>query len=157
MKQQINEFTTRTTNQARAFAGRTGAETRNVLERAANGLIGAKRPAEQLADKSLKLTGIAHKTFEKLVKLQLRGFEAGIDAGAKRLRLAAEADSLKGFVDAQIELFPVARERITSEARELIGIFVGTRDEVFKAVKGTDKKQARKSPAKKKVVAKKTA
>jgi hypothetical protein len=96
-----------------------------------------KAPVRKLADTSLKINRISHKGVEKLVKSQVNFVEATIDDGAKRLELAARADSFRALVGDQIAAIPATRDRTLTNARKTIEVVRGTGDELGGVLKGT--------------------
>lgn len=96
-----------------------------------------KQPVRKIADTGIKLNRISHRGFEKLVKAQARFFEATIDDGAKRLEMAARADSLRTLFGDQIATIPASRERTFANARKSIDVVRDTGDEIGDVLKGT--------------------
>lgn len=96
-----------------------------------------KDPVRKIADTSLKLNRISHKGVEKLVRTQARFVESTIDDGAKRLELAARADSIRALFGDQIATLPQSRERALANARKTIDVVKGTGDEFGGVLKVT--------------------
>lgn len=88
-----------------------------------------KDPVRKIADTGLKLNRISHKGVEKLVKSQARFVESTIDDGARRLELAAGAESLRALFGDQIATLPQSRERALTNARKTIDVVRDTGDE----------------------------
>lgn len=97
----------------------------------------SKAPVRKIADTGIKLNRISHKGLEKLMKSQARLVEATIDDGARRLEMAARADSLRALFGDQIATFPQSRERTLSNARKSIEVVRDTGDEIGDVLKGT--------------------
>ncbi len=96
-----------------------------------------KAPVRKFADTSIKLNRISHRGVEKLMKSQVRLVEATIDDGARRLEMAARADSLRSLFGDQIATIPQSRERTLSNARKSIEVVRDTGDEIGDVLKGT--------------------
>ena len=97
----------------------------------------AKNPVRKIADTGLRLNRISHKGVEKLVKSQARFVETTIDDGARRLELAARADSLRALFNDQIASLPQSRERALTNARKTLDVVKGTGDEMGGVLKET--------------------
>lgn len=89
-----------------------------------------KDPVRKIADTGLKINRISYRGMEKLMKSQVRFFEATIDDGAKRLEMAARADSLRALFGDQIATLPESRERAMTNARKSIDVVRDTGDEI---------------------------
>lgn len=96
-----------------------------------------KDPVRKIADTGVRLNRISHKGVEKLMKSQARFVEATIDDGAKRLEMAARADSLRALLGDQIATLPQSRDRALTNARKSFGVVRDTGDEIGDVLKVT--------------------
>lgn len=132
---------------------------RKGTEKAAVRVSKGKKPVKTVARLGVKLSGVSHRTLNKLWKRQTRLVEDQIDALAVHLKAAANADDLRNLVRTQIELIPGNANRFKDEAREAFGIVRGAGSEIRGIVKGTvdelrgKKPAARTAPAPKKPAA----
>ncbi len=113
---------------------------RNSRRFAANGsdMIDASTSTVSFAsDKALKLNKIAHKTLAKLVSEQTNMLEGTLIAAAKRLDVAANAETLQDLWADQIDLMPKSRQRLTRDAKKVLNVFVDTREELSELVSDT--------------------
>jgi len=118
-----------------------------------------RKPVRRVADTSIKLNRISHKSVAKLVKQQAIVVDSAIEGGARNLKLAARADNLRELVADQIATLPKARNWAGKNARTTIDIVRDTGDEiggVFR-IAPTKAKTARKKVARKTTAARKGA
>ena len=131
---------------------------RQSTEKAAGRVTRGKKPVRAIARFGVKLSGVSHRTVNKLWKQQTKLVEGQIDAVADHLRAAAKAADLKDLVNTQIEMIPDHSSRIADEARGAIEIVKGAGSEIRDIVKNTvdelrgqqpvaRKPAARKAPA----------
>ena len=123
---QENTGTTRITQRVRQGLD-TGAEW--VAER--------KRPLDVVTEKTLKLNGISHESAARMVRQQAEFFEGTVDAAARRLKTASEADSIRSLIDGQIKMFPETRDRIVDDVRKTFEILSDTREDLGQLIRET--------------------
>ena len=132
---------------------------RDGTGKAAGRVTKGKKPVKAVSRLGVKLSGVSHRTLNKLWKRQTKLVEDQIDALASHLTAAANAGSLRILVEDQIELLPDNTSRFKDEAREVFGIVKGAGSEIRDIFKGTveelqgKKPAARKAPAPKKAKA----
>ncbi len=110
---------------------------KNGRRLASNGseMIGASTSTVAFAsDKVLKLNKITHKTMAKLVSEQANMLEGTLHAAAKRLDVAANAESIQDLWADQIELMPKSRQRLSRDAKKMVNVLVDTREELSELV-----------------------
>lgn len=107
---------------------------RTAATMAANVMTGAKKPARRLIKTGLKLNTVAHDSVADLLKLQARALEGTMDAGARRMELLADADSLRAMVKDQIALVPESRDRVVDDARKALDILNEAREELIEVI-----------------------
>ncbi len=113
---------------------------RNSRRFAANGsdMIDASTSTVSFAsDKALKLNKITHKTLAKLLNEQTNMLEGTLHAAAKRLDVAANAETLQDLWADQMDLMPKSRQRLTRDAKKVLNVFVDTREELSELVSDT--------------------
>jgi phasin family protein len=125
---------------------------RKGTEKAAGRVSKGKKPVKAVSRFGIKLTGVSHRTVNKLWKRQTKLVEDQIDALAGHLKAAANADDLRNLVRTQIDLIPENASRIKDEAREAFDIVKGAGGEIRDIMKVTvdelrgNKPAARKAP-----------
>ena len=129
---------------------------RESTEKAAGRVSKGKKPVKTISRLGLKLSGVSHRTANKLWKQQTRLVEGQIDAVAGRLKAAADAEDLRDLVKTQIELIPENTGRFADEAREALKIFKGAGGEIRELVKGTVAELRGETPVTSKATARKT-
>ena len=129
---------------------------RQSTEKAAGRVSKGKKPVKTISRLGLKLSGVSHRTANKLWKQQTRLVEGQIDAVAGRLKAAADAEDLRDLVKTQIELIPENTGRFADEAREALKIFKGAGGEIRELVKGTVAELKGEKPVTRKATAGKT-
>ena len=130
---------------------------RQSTEKAAGRVSKGKKPVKTISRLGLKLSGVSHRTANKLWKQQTRLVEGQLDAVAGRLKAAADAEDLRDLVKTQIELIPENTGRFADEAREALKIFKGAGGEIRELVKGTVAELKGEKPVTRKATAGKTA
>ena len=110
---------------------------RQSTDQAAGRLTRRKKPVKTISRLGLKLSGVTHRTANKLWKQQTKLVESQIDAVAGRLKAAAEAADLRDLVQTQVRLFPENTARIAGQAREALGTVKSAGGEMADLVKGT--------------------
>lgn len=118
------------------LADRAVQRLRDVTLETAELVSKGKGPIRRLADTSIKLNRISHEGVERLVKRQAAFVEGTLDDGARRLEMAARADSIKVLLGDQIARLPESRDFAVSNARETIEIVRGTGTEISHIVRG---------------------
>jgi len=129
---------------------------RQSTEKAAGRLSKSKKPVKTISRLGLKLSGVSHRTANKLWKQQTKMVEGQIDAVAGRLKAAADAADLRDLVKTQIELIPENTGRFADEAREAFKIVKGAGGEIRELVKGTVGELRGEKPVARKATARKT-
>jgi hypothetical protein len=81
-----------------------------------------KSPVRKFADTGLKLNRITSRSVDKLVRNQVTLVEGTLDDGARRLKMAARANSVRDLVGDQIASLPASRDRTVGSARKTIDI-----------------------------------
>ncbi len=120
---------------------------RKGTEKAAGRVSKGKKPVKTVSRLGVKLSGVSHRTLNKLWKRQTRLVEDQIDALAGHLKAAANAGDLRNLVETQIELIPGNASRLKDEAREAFGIVKGAGSEIRGIVIGTLDELRGKKPA----------
>lgn len=129
---------------------------RKGTEKAAGRVSKGKRPVKAVSRFGVKLSGVSHRTVNKLWKRQTKLVEDQIDGLAGRLKAASTASDLRNLVKTQIELIPENASRIKTEAREAFEIVKAAGSEIRDIMKVTvgelrdGKPASRKAPAAKK-------
>jgi len=123
---------------------------RKGTEKAAGRVSKGKKPVKAVSRFGIKLTGVSHRTVNKLWKRQTKLVEDQIDALAGHLKAAANADDLRNLVRTQIDLIPENASRFKDEAREAFDIVKGAGGEIRDIMKVTvDELRGNKPAAKK--------
>ena len=131
---------------------------RKGTEKAAGRVTKGKKPVKTVARFGVRLSGVSHRTVNKLWKRQTKLVEDQIDALAGHLKAAANANDLRNLVETQIELIPDNAKRIKDEAREALDIVKGAGSEIRDIVTVTiDELRGKKPVAKQAPAAKKPA
>lgn len=121
---------------------------RSRTDKAAGRVTKGKKPVKTVSRLGVKLSGVSHRTANKLWKRQTRLVVDQIDTLAGRLKAAAAAPDLKGLVKAQIEIIPASASRLKVEARETFEIVKGAGSEIRDIVKeSVDELRGRKPVA----------
>ncbi len=120
---------------------------RKGTEKAAGQVTKGKKPVKTVSRLGVKLSGVSHRTLNKLWRRQTKLVEQQIDALAGHLRAAAAAQDLKDLVETQIGLIPDSASRLGDEAREAFDIVKSAGSEIRDIVKGTVDEFRGKSPA----------
>ncbi len=129
---------------------------RKGTEKAAGRVSKGKTPVKAISRFGVKLSGVSHRTVNKLWKRQTKLVEDQIDGLASRLKAAATASDLRNLVKTQIEPIPDNASRIKTEAREAFDIVKAAGSEIRDIMKVTvgelrdGKPATRKAPAAKK-------
>ena len=150
MNPQIENSISNIADRARGRYEHAITAARKGTEKAAGRLSSGKKPVKTVSRLGVKLSGVSHRTINKLWKRQTRLVEDQIDALAGHLKAAANADDLRNLVETQIELIPGNANRLKDEAREAFGIVKGAGREIRDIVKGTVAELRGEKPAVKK-------
>lgn len=110
---------------------------RQGLDTGAEWVADRKEPLDVVTEKTLKLNGISHESAARLVRQQALFIEGTVDGAARRLKTAAEADSLRNLVDGQIRLMPETRDRIVDDVRKTFAILSDTREDLGQLIRET--------------------
>lgn len=131
---------------------------RRRTEKAAGRVSKGKKPVQSISRLGVKISGVSHRTTNKLWKQQTKLLEKQFDAVAGRLKAAAGAENLRDLLETQMRLFPENAARFADEAREALIIVRGAGGEIRELVQdtvaelkgqkpATGKSAARKAPA----------
>ena len=126
---------------------------REGTEKAAGKLSKGKKPVKTVSRLGVRLSGVSHRTVNKLWKRQTKLVEDQIDVLAGHLKAAASADDLKSLVETQIGLIPENASRFRNEAREAFDIVRSAGSEIRDIFKGTVAELKGVKPAAKKASA----
>lgn len=116
---------------------RISQRVRQGLDTGAEWVADRKEPIEVITEKTLKLNGISHESAARLVRQQALFIEGSVEAAARRLKTAAEADSLRNLIDGQIKLLPETRDRIVDDFRKTFAILSDTREDLGQLISET--------------------
>ena len=156
MNLQIEDKITEIAERARERYEDAVSAARRGTEKAAGRVSQGKKPVKTVSRFGVKLSGVSHRTVNKLWRRQTKLVEYQIDALAGHLKAAANAGSVRNLVETQIELIPDNAIRFKKEAREAFDIVKGAGSEIREIINGTveelrgTKPAARKTPAAKK-------
>lgn len=167
MMTKIEQFADNLKTESRQLADRAVASLRTAGLETAGLIAKTKRPVHMIADASLKLNALSHKSIEKMVKQQVVVLDDLIDGSSRRLEMAARAKTVKTLLEGQMATLPKSRDHALANARKTVAIVRDTGDafgDLFKDVvvdissarKGK-KKVARRPAAKKKAAGRKPA
>jgi hypothetical protein len=137
MMNKIEKIADNLKTETRMIADRAIASMRTAGLETAGLISKTKRPVHAIADTSLKLNTLTHKSFEKMVKQQVAAIDDLIDGGVQRLETAARARTIKGLVDGQFASMPQARKHAVKNAKKTVALVKDTGDafgDLFKDV-----------------------
>ena len=156
MKLQIEDKISEIADKARERYDEALDRARANTKKAAGRVSKGKKPVRTVSRFGVRLSGVSHRTVNKLWKRQTKLVEDQFDAVADRLKAAANADDLRNLVETQVELIPDYASRFKVELRESIDIVKGAGSEIrdiltdtVKELKG-EKKTVRKAAESKK-------
>ena len=158
MKLQIENRISEIADKARVRYDEALDMARANTKQAAGRVSKGKRPVKTVSRFGVKLSGVSHRTVNKLWKRQTKLVEDQIDALAGHLKAAADAETLRNLLETQVELIPENASRFKDEVRESFDIVKGAGTEIRDIVKDTvrelrgQKTAAKKAPASKKPV-----
>ena len=150
MKLQIEDKISEIADKARDRYQDAVNAARKGTQQAAGRVRNGKKPVKTVSRLGIRLSGVSHRTVNKLWKRQTGLVEHQIDALAGHLKAAANADGLKNLVESQIDLLPDNASRFKDEAREAFGIVKGAGTEIRDIVKGTLEELRNSKPASRK-------
>ena len=137
MKLQIENSMSEIAQKARGRYEDVVKGARQGTEKAAGRVTRGKKPVKTISKFGIKLSGVSHRTANKLWRQQTKLIEGQIDAFAGRLKAAADAEDLGDLVETQIRLIPENTARLADDAREALKIVKGASGEIRELVKGT--------------------
>ena len=156
MKLQIEDKISEIADKARERYDEALDSARANTKKAAGRVSKGKKPVRTVSRFGVRLSGVSHRTVNKLWKRQTKLVEDQFDAVADHLKAAANADDFKNLVETQVELIPDYASRFKVELRESIDIVKGAGSEIrdiltdtVKELKG-EKKTVRKAAESKK-------
>ncbi|MEL7535538.1 MAG: phasin family protein [Pseudomonadota bacterium] len=118
----LEDIYSKTAESARARAEDVLNTAQSTVKKASDWVEGGKKPVQQMADASLKLSSISHQTTDKLVRAQARAIENEVLALSEYLSDVADADSVQTLARRQIEILPRLTRRVVDNTRETITI-----------------------------------
>ena len=119
------------------LANRAIKRIRNATLDTADMVASSRTPVRKFTDAGLQINRISHKGLEKLVKQQAHFVDSAIEGSARRLELAARADSLRALVGDQISMLPKSRHWAVLNARKTIEIVKDAGDEIGGVLRAT--------------------
>jgi hypothetical protein len=137
MMNKIEKIADNLKTETRMIADRAIASMRTAGLETAGLISKTKRPVHAIADTSLKLNALSHKSFEKMVKQQVAALDDLIDGSVHRIEMAAKAKSVKALVDGQISTLPKTRKHAVKNAKKTVALVKDTGDafgDLFKDV-----------------------
>ena len=121
---------------------------RTNTKKAAGRVSKGKKPVRTVSRFGIKLSGVSHRTVNKLWKRQTKLVEDQFDAVASHLKAAAGAQDIKDLFETQIDLIPDNTNRFKDEAREVFGIVKDAGSEIRGILKETVDELRNKKPTK---------
>jgi len=159
MMNRIEQFTDNLKSESRLMADRAVAGLRTAGLETAGFISWTKRPVHAVADTTLKLNALSHKSIEKLLKQQVKMLDDLIDGSAGRVEMAAKAKDVKSLFEKQVSSLPKSRDHAVKNARKTMTLVRDTGDafgDLFKdVVVDISSTGSKKAPARKKTTAKK--
>lgn len=122
LQERLLEMTAGVRDQADAYASRAAHTARQSIDRAADRVLAAKTPVEQLAAASLRLNTLSSGCVQQLVSQQASVASDLLADGAQRLRVLAKATSLRDAWTDQVELFDATRARTAAHLQRTLSI-----------------------------------
>lgn len=161
MMNRIEQFADNLKSESRLMADRAVAGLRTAGLETAGFISRTKRPVHAVADTTLKLNTLSHKSIEKMLKQQVKMLDELIDGSAGRIEMAAKAKDVKSLFDKQVSSLPKSRDHAVKNARKTMTLVRDTGDafgDLFKdVVVDISSAGSKKAPARKKAATKKTA
>jgi phasin family protein len=159
MMNRIEQFADNLKSESRLMADRAVAGLRTAGLETAGLISRTKRPVHAVADTTLKLNALSHKSIEKLLKQQVKMLDELIDGSAGRIEMAAKAKDVKSLFEKQVSSLPKSRDHAVKNARKTMTLVRDTGDafgDLFKdVVVDISSAGSKKAPARKKTTAKK--
>ena len=159
MMNRIEQFTDNLKSESRLMADRAVAGLRTAGLETAGFISRTKRPVHAVADTTLKLNALSHKSIEKLLKQQVKMLDDLIDGSAERIEMAAKSKNVKALFEKQVSSLPKSRDHAVKNARKTMTLVRDTGDafgDLFKdVVVDISSAGSKKAPARKKTTAKK--
>jgi len=150
MKLQIEDRISEIADKARIRYDEALDRARTNTKLAAGRVSKGKRPVRAISRFGVKLSGVSHRTANKIWKRQTKLVEDQFDAVAGHLKAAANATDLRNLLKAQIELIPNDTSRFRDEAVEVFDIVKGAGSEIRGIFKDTVDEFRNRKPAAKK-------
>jgi hypothetical protein len=158
MNPQLEPSIDRIRSQARRSYQRFFNTVRTTSGQAAGRVKAGKKPLKTLNGLGLKLSGVSHRTADKLLTQQTRLLANQLDTLASRLDKAADADSIRAFLGTQFSMLPEQFGRLAADTRASLDIVVNAGSEARELLQGTvSELRGRNAPARKKATRKTTA
>jgi len=104
--------------------------SRKLAESSSDWVAKSTKDVAKASNKGLKLNKISHDMLARLLNEQSRLVQGSLRGVAKRLDVAANADSFQMLWSDQIDLMPKTRERLTRDTRNVITVFTDTGTEL---------------------------
>ncbi|NNF16967.1 MAG: hypothetical protein HKN70_09480 [Gammaproteobacteria bacterium] len=100
--------------------------SRKLAETSSDWVAKSTKDVAKASNKGLKLNKISHDMLARLLNEQSRLVQGSLRGVAKRLDVAANADSFQMLWSDQVDLMPKTRERLTRDTRNVIAVFTDT-------------------------------
>ncbi len=100
--------------------------SRKLAETSSDWVAKSTKDVAKASNKGLKLNKISHDMLARLLNEQSRLVQGSLRGVAKRLDVAANADSFQILWSDQVDLMPKTRERLTRDTRNVIAVFTDT-------------------------------
>ena len=122
---------------AQGYAGRALRAARRGAKQAAERLEGAEPRIATLTQAGLRLTELSCQCIEKLMRQSVASAHGALADGAQRLRMTAQAQSLRELYAEQRAALPASRERLARELEATWRIVASTGREVAELAQST--------------------
>lgn len=100
--------------------------SRKLAETSADWVAASTKGVAKASDKGLKLNKISHTMLARLLTEQSHMIEGSLKAFAKRLDVAANADSFSALWNGQVEMLPKTRKRLAQDGQKVVAVFTET-------------------------------
>ncbi|MEM6640305.1 MAG: phasin family protein [Pseudomonadota bacterium] len=104
--------------------------SRDIAVNGAEWVARGRKPLHVVTESGLRLNTISHKSVARLVNVQAEMIEGTLEAVAKRLETAANANSVSELVNEQVALLPATRDRLTGDVRKALDVLSDTGDDL---------------------------
>ena len=104
--------------------------SRDLAVNGAQWVSRGRKPLHLITESGLRLNTISHKSIARLVNVQAEMLEGTLEAVAKRLETAANANSVRELFNEQVALLPATRDRLTGDVRKALDVLSGTGDDL---------------------------